>query len=110
MDGRKIAAVRAFLLGVLLLAGCSSNTAWQLSAGTPPSPASAGSVHVHTSSGFATAVGVTVLVLGAYELVQGGLPYTSPERRPPEMAPDRRVSEQDCTKPLDLSLGNIRCK
>ena len=110
MDGRKIAAVRGFLLGVLLLAGCSSNTAWQLSAGTPPPPASAGSVHVHTSSGFATAVGVTVLFLGAYEFVQGGVPYASPERRPPEMAPDRRVSEQDCTKPLDLSLGNIRCK
>jgi hypothetical protein len=42
--------------------------------------------------------------------VHGGLPYTSADRRPPEMAPDRRVSEQDCTKPLDLSLGNIRCK
>jgi hypothetical protein len=27
-----------------------------------------------------------------------------------EMAPDRRVSEQDCTKPLDLTKGNIRCK
>ena len=110
MDGRKIAALRGFLLGVLLLAGCSSNTAWQLSAGAPAPPASAGSVHVHTSSGFATAVGVTVLFLGAYERVQGGVPYASPDRRPPEMAPDRRVSEQDCTKPLDLSLGNIRCK
>ena len=31
-------------------------------------------------------------------------------RRPPEMAPDRRISEQDCTKPLDYTLGNIRCK
>jgi hypothetical protein len=47
--------------------------------------------------------------LGTYEAVHGGLPYTG-DRRPPEMAPDRRVSEQDCTKPLDLSLGNIRCK
>ena len=65
---------------------------------------------MHSSSGFATAVGVTVLFLGAYEAVQGGMPYTSAERRPPEMAPDRRVSEQDCTKPLDLTLGNIRCK
>jgi hypothetical protein len=27
-----------------------------------------------------------------------------------EMDPDRRVSEQDCTKPIDYSLGNIRCK
>jgi hypothetical protein len=28
----------------------------------------------------------------------------------PELDPDRKVSEQDCTKPLDLSQGNIRCK
>ena len=27
-----------------------------------------------------------------------------------EMDPARRVSEQDCTKPIDYSLGNIRCK
>ena len=26
------------------------------------------------------------------------------------MDPTRRVSEQDCTKPIDYSLGNIRCK
>jgi hypothetical protein len=28
----------------------------------------------------------------------------------PELDPGRRISEQDCTKPLDLSQGNIRCK
>jgi hypothetical protein len=28
----------------------------------------------------------------------------------PELDRDRRISEQDCTRPLDLSLGNIRCK
>jgi hypothetical protein len=49
-------------------------------------------------------------MLGTYEAVHGGLPYTDSDRRPPEMAPDRRISEQDCTRPLDLSLGNIRCK
>jgi hypothetical protein len=27
-----------------------------------------------------------------------------------ELDPARRVSEQDCTRPVDLSLGNIRCK
>jgi hypothetical protein len=26
------------------------------------------------------------------------------------MDPNRRISEQDCSKPLDYSLGNIRCK
>jgi hypothetical protein len=28
----------------------------------------------------------------------------------PELVPDRKISEQDCTRPLDYSLGNIRCK
>jgi hypothetical protein len=28
----------------------------------------------------------------------------------PELAANRRVSEQDCSKPVDLSLGNLRCK
>ena len=31
-------------------------------------------------------------------------------RHVPELDPGRKISEQDCTKPLDLSQGNIRCK
>ena len=38
-------------------------------------------------------------------------PYGAFWARPvPELDPGRKVSEQDCTKPLDLSQGNIRCK
>ena len=33
-----------------------------------------------------------------------------PGRREPAMAADRKVSEQDCSKPIDYSLGNSRCK
>lgn len=29
---------------------------------------------------------------------------------PAPMAPDRKVSEQDCSKPIDFTLGNIKCK
>ena len=35
--------------------------------------------------------------------------YPDP-RHPPPMDPKREVSEQDCTKPVDLSAGNLRCK
>ena len=28
----------------------------------------------------------------------------------PQLDPNRRISEQDCSQPLDHSLGNIRCK
>jgi hypothetical protein len=47
--------------------------------------------------------------------VQGGggtsgrYPYPDP-RHPPPMDPKRAVSEQDCTKPIDFSAGNLRCK
>jgi hypothetical protein len=29
---------------------------------------------------------------------------------PPPLAPSRRVEEVDCSKPVDLSKGNLRCK
>ena len=29
---------------------------------------------------------------------------------PTPMAPDRKISEQDCTKAIDYTLGNIKCK
>ena len=95
-------------MGVLLLAGCSSNTAWKISAGTPDPGAQ---VRVHSGGDLAALFGLAFLVAGVHEAARGGLDYASGSvHRPPEMAPDRRVSEQDCTKPLDYSLGNIRCK
>ena len=35
--------------------------------------------------------------------------YPDP-RHPPPMDPKRDVNEQDCTKSIDLSAGNLRCK
>jgi hypothetical protein len=29
---------------------------------------------------------------------------------PPELADERKVTEQDCSKPVDFSSGNLRCK
>jgi hypothetical protein len=100
--------VRILVLAVALLSGCSSNTAWRISAGTPPADAL---VSVHTTSDAVAIFGLAIFAGAFYEMARGGTPYVeSSARRPPEMAPDRRVSEQDCTKPLDYSLGNIRCK
>jgi hypothetical protein len=47
--------------------------------------------------------------------VQGGgntsgrYPYPDP-RHPPPMDPKRQVNEQDCSKPIGFSAGNLRCK
>jgi len=35
--------------------------------------------------------------------------YRDP-RGAPELAPGRKVSEQDCSKPVDLQAGNLRCR
>ena len=43
-------------------------------------------------------------------LSTNGFDYDSVTRKPPEMDPSRKVSEQDCTRPLDFTRGNIRCK
>ena len=57
------------------------------------------------------ALSVSIVAVAAYQAsgggweVQGGDP-----RRPPPMAPDRKVNEVDCSQPIDYSLGNIRCK
>ena len=92
----------------LLLAGCS-NTAWMVSAGVPP-PAAPASIAVDSTAGLATAMGVALMAGAVYELSTNGLDYGSASRKPPEMDPSRKVSEQDCTKPVDFTLGNIRCK
>lgn len=31
-------------------------------------------------------------------------------RHPPPLVPERKVDEQDCRKPMDPSLGNLKCK
>jgi len=58
-------------------------------------------------------VGVAV-VAGAYYYAADGSwesrDALGDPRRPPPMAPDRKVNEVDCTQPIDYSLGNIRCK
>ena len=77
--------IRAVIPAVALLAGCN--------------------VHIAVSSATATAltVGLTTAVIVNEELGTERVP-------PPELAPDRIVSEQDCTKPIDETAGNLRCK
>jgi hypothetical protein len=55
-------------------------------------------------------MGVALIAGAVYELSTEGVDYGSASRKPPEMDPSRRVSEQDCTKPLDFTQGNIRCR
>jgi hypothetical protein len=39
----------------------------------------------------------------------GGRRYNDPRKAPP-LDESRKVSEQDCSKPVDPQAGNLRCK
>ena len=87
-----------------LLAGCS-HAQVDVGAGSPHGGLQA---HIHGGHELALAFGVALIAAGIYETERtGGISST---RAVPELDPSRRVSEQDCTKPLDYTLGNIRCK
>jgi hypothetical protein len=100
---------------VALLAGCA-HTHSEMNIGTRV-PHAGVQVHVEGGRGLAALFGLSILAAGIYEAERTRYfvnPFVtmsgnSPDVAPP-LAPDRKISEQDCTLPLDLSLGNIRCK
>jgi len=89
------------------LAGCASNSHVHIGAAGP-----SGSVSIHTD-----AAGALVLLVGAAIVANNLYPLDSEtrflstsSRYVPDLDPSRRVSEQDCSKPVDFTRGNIRCK
>lgn len=93
-----------FLL-LALLAGCSAHV--HVSSGSQHSGIS---VHAEGGTALAVLLGLTYFT-SAYQMERDGTGMSGGSSRAvPELAPDRRISEQDCTKPIDWSLGNIRCK
>ena len=111
--------MRLLLLLVLLLAGCSHvsiNASSQASTGTVTTGGQA-SVRVE-SRALAALVIAGMFLAAAAEEARDPRPFPSFSSLAdwfrgtpaPELDPTRRVSEQDCSQPLDLSLGNIRCK
>ena len=113
----------AFVLALFGLNACSNAivTASFNSAATVAAPASAGTVTVVSTGGAASVAGALAFAAlvdagnpGYVEMRPSpsfGAPYGAFWARPvPDLDPTRSISEQDCTKPLDLSQGNIRCK
>ena len=97
--------MRSILL-VILVTGCSAHTHVSVNAGNSNS-----GVFVHADGGTALAalLGLSVL-FGSYAVERGSEIPTASSQYVPELDPGRKVSEQDCTKPVDYTLGNIRCK
>lgn len=101
----------------LLLAGCSGSLALrsgvQQASGSTP-----GASVVSSSSGFQANVNsgsgplFGVVVLGV--MIADGVDYMRGTgrwaRAAPPMAEDRKINIQDCTRPIEYSIGNISCR
>ncbi len=108
----------ALLLTALLTGACSHATI-AVSNGavaTASSTVVAGSVGGAMVANGGAAVAL-VLALGVAEYVNNPTPFPDPRsliststQPVPEMASGRLISEVDCSKPVDFSSGNLRCK
>jgi len=91
-----------FLL--VLMVGCSAHT--QVNYGVPPATSvTQSSVQLNVQGGSAAValVGLGIIAAGMYDMER----YRS---QPAELSPTRLISEQDCTKPIDWTRGNLKCR
>lgn len=112
----------SILGAVASLAGCAVQSAASIQTGgytvtSVPvgTTAYASSVNAYYTSGSAWGALAGILLLGwafhgPHSDVWTPGPGFDDTRWVPEMAPDRLISEQDCSKPLENTLGNLRCK
>lgn len=97
----------------VLLQGCSTNLGFQFGntgkSATVPSVGAGGSFSsggVNARFGDGGGVG-TLLGVGALGALFGREPRDA--RTPPELDSSRRVNDQDCRKPVENGLANLRC-
>jgi hypothetical protein len=103
--------VKSVVLLCALLGGCAAHTHTKVNVGAA-SPQGGVQVHIESGRGLATLFGLSILAAGIYDAERNAFVAVSggrPDDAPP-MAPDRKISEQDCTQPLDYTQGNIRCR
>jgi len=112
MGGMKLAA---WLATAALIEGCA-NAAVGVGVGAPvPGPVAPPGTAAASTGSAGAALGV-VLFLGAIDYMNNPQPMPNPadlfmtSPPAPTLSPTRRISEQDCSKPVDMTQGNLRCK
>jgi len=115
----------ALLLILAMAAGCSHthttiNASASTSAPTAGTTATGGSVSVHGHShSLAALVVAGMFMAAAIDYSREPRPFPSFSSfadwfrgapPPPELSAGRRISEQDCTQPIDESAGNLKCR
>ena len=105
-----MAAMRALGILLLLLTCACSHTQLSYSGASTTSAGASGGARVQAGLPVAFALLGGLLIATA---VDGEPPRASFSnwgwRSAPEMKPDRGISEQDCTKPIELT-ENLRCR
>ena len=116
--GRTLAAG----IAVGLLFGCAHSTVSINSTNSPSAPGSqfsagagSGGASVRADVSPATYLGISLVGYALASLQDGYRRFSAghfmPDlRSPPALAPDRVVTEQDCTRPAVLSGANLRCR
>ena len=102
---------------LLFLCACSNVQVAGRSDVQAPAASHGASVHVHGSNTLAALVLAGMLIAGAAEDARNPQPFPSlsvfsdwmTPRPAPAMQPDRVISEQDCTRPIELG-DNLRCR
>jgi hypothetical protein len=89
--------VRA-LFAIVFVAGCSHSAVVVSNASS-----------VAPSAPFNASGGVAAVMLIGTAAIAASQGTSSPQPVP-AMAPEREVHLQDCTKPIDLTAGNLRCR
>jgi hypothetical protein len=105
---------RALILSVCLLCGCHANVLYQ-SRLAPAGGAQSAGLNVQVGSHGGALAGILVIgVLLADGMQQYYLRYPDGSMVPygavPPSDPERRINSQDCTKPIDLTAGNLMCR
>ena len=105
---------------VIALAGCSTTLTINSGSTAPASPRGGLQVQGQVQSRSLAAVILAGLLIGAaLEDGRDERPFPSLSaffsdwmgpRPPPLLLPGRHISEQDCTRPVDPSKGNLRCR
>jgi hypothetical protein len=115
----------ALLLACAALSGCNASTAWAYRGnflGVPPPGATGTASLSYSTTSTSSAAGAVVVAIGLMSLMAYGdsgsyyyvnaNPFAAitPTWPPPPLDPERRVNEQDCTRPIEDWSANLRCK
>lgn len=109
----------AALISALLLAGCAGTKVGLRSGssasmrGSEPAPGTSySSAVIHAELGPNAYFGLLFFGLFAAGVQDDYLSgsYGPWGRKPPQLAEDRAIAERDCTKPLEPTGANLRCK